>query len=364
MKQSNDKDKGDSIILTDSTDVEIDDNPEVSLCYDTDPCAGDTSPCMCLFGDLADEPLKDKFYSNNPMNEHLIQQELNYFNIDVVVGNCKHKGKMKYWIRTEIVLSNKLDEYGLDHYNCMYDVTTKLSVDGGGGNSPGSTQATWERPERVNLVQDVKDESNYLGVPKTQKLSEVWVINQDYCPSTINIELCANRANLSTQDGVSTYEQTQEDITWNCECCRTFEFHAAGPSIQELMLDDPSQYPEYRDKYFVSYCSEEAGPCMVCDKEKYLQNENFQLFRDNNGKGELLYTADIVDTCLIYMEADPSPFEIGKTDPIRGYIAHGHGESNRTHSDGWNVVYDGGSADTLNVTYGPSEHEVQQHTTK
>ena len=130
--------------------------------------------------------------------------------------------------------------------------------------------------------------------------------------------------------------------------------------------DEHGYLDEKRDGYFISYCSEDAGPCMVCDKEKYLQNEKFQLFREKNGKGELLYTADIVDTCLIYMEADlsDSTGQMKNSDPIRGYIAQGHGESNRTHSDSWNTEYDGGSADTLNVTYGPSESEVQQHTTK
>ena len=356
----NENQKKQSEIYESSSNDDIVETSGESKCYEEDPCAVD-KPCDCLYGDLR-EPAEGNatsetfgsFTNDNRINEKLIDDRLNYYNVFMVTGNCKLNGKLKYWVRYHVVLSNSLDpELDRDH-NCIYNIRTMLYVD------EASSIPTSVRTDEVNLVQELTRDNVDSGIPNTRSITHVIPLDQEQCPTTLRLKVCVDWAKKSVDDGYTRYEDI-EDIIWECQCCQDYNYTKNSSESMHPTLHfsegGVSGIPE-----FISYCSDDPGPCMLCNKDEFLQNEQFK-FKDHIGSTDKLsYSVDVTDTCLVYMRVDV-PGTDG--DGVRGvYIARGHDEPEYTYTHMFSTEMREVSVSKLNTLYGPSAEKVLEYHNK
>ena len=358
MNENKDKKNKSDIFESSSNDSIVELGGE-SLCYEDDPCAP-RRPCDCLYGDLRvaederDTILEvDKFTKNNELNHELVDVDDNYNNVFVVVGNCKQNGKLKYWVRYHVVLSNDFSIDSFDH-NCIYNVRTMLYVD-------GSSEPVSNHLETVNLVQKMTIETVDLQPRDTHILTNVVPLEQDTCPTSLKLKVCAESASQSVEDGQTQFSYIEEDITWKCSCCQEYDFtqYNSETDYIEPTLSNPA--PRGTNK-FISYCADDAGPCILCDKDKFLKNEKFQLSKHEFENDELRYSVDVTDTCLIYMRADIPGDGEGE---VKGtYIAKGHGEPEYNFTRSFPIETSDVSVSKLNTIYGASDSAVLDYHNK
>lgn len=279
-------------------------------CYDNQTSCDPPDPCGCPYGELAVSSTSatgagqytTKFDEQNPLNQELISAKLNYDNVEIITGSCVDDinydtEQTKYWVKYTINLHNYINkETYYDFYNCVYNVQVTLHVN-------GEQQSIKE--ELVNLVEKIpEDVESYEFLTKTETITNVVVLDTDYCPSDLKLKVCFLSGKASTTDQVTLLKDTKKKIEYTCECCQ-----------------------EYTS--FTSHCDESTeDSCFPCECRENLQNHRY-LIKNNEEVSEIAYSVDLNEPCLVYRESfieDPD-VEIRKFD---GYIAKAAGEGSTT----------------------------------